>query len=250
MNFEDAASRIHRLYRPLNILALETSSAWCSVALWLDGRTIEREELAGQRHSELLVPMVDEVLAQAALDLSALHAIAFGAGPGSFTGLRIACGVAQGLAAGTGLNVVGVSTLAAIAQASSAQRVLACLDARMGQIYCAAYERDGEAWSEIQPPQLCTAASAPDLADGEWVGAGSGFAVHGPALARRYDGRIARVLPDLHPRAREIALIAVKLVERGMAVAPDQAHPMYLRDHVALTVEERRARNQAATEQS
>src|SRR5215831_863253 len=234
----------------MNILAIEAATEVLSLAVSARGVLHERSIAAGQRHAELVMGEIDALLGRAGIGLGALHAIAFGAGPGSFTGLRIACGVAQGLAAGTGLNVVGVSTLAAIAQASSAQRVLACLDARMGQIYCAAYERDGEAWSEIQPPQLCTAASAPDLADGEWGGAGSGFAVHGPALAQRYDGRIARVLPDLHPRAREIALIAVKLVERGMAVAPDQAHPMYLRDHVALTVEERRARNQAATEQS
>src|SRR6476660_7520826 len=99
---------------PLNILALETSSPWCSVALWLQGRIFATEELAGPRHSELLLPTVDALLKEAGVDLRSMQVAAFGAGPGSFTGLRIACGVAQGLAAGADLQTVGVGTLAAI----------------------------------------------------------------------------------------------------------------------------------------
>jgi tRNA threonylcarbamoyladenosine biosynthesis protein TsaB len=215
--------------------------------LWLDGRILAHEELAEQRHSELLLPMVDTLLAQASLELRAMDAVAFGAGPGSFTGLRIACGVAQGLAAGAGLLTVGVGTLLAIAQASGGQRVFACLDARMGEIYCAAYQRDAADWSVVHPPQLCTPGLAPALTGGNWTGAGSGFAAHGAALARRYDTQIADVQPELHPRAHEVAVLGAELLRQGMGVPPEQAHPLYLRDHVALTVEERRARSQAGT---
>jgi tRNA threonylcarbamoyladenosine biosynthesis protein TsaB len=229
----------------LNILALETSSQWCSVALWLDGRLVAHEELAGQRHSELLLPMVDALLTDAALALRAVDAVAFGAGPGSFTGLRIACGVAQGLAAGAGIATVGVGTLMAMAQASGAQRVLACLDARMGEIYCAAYERSPAGWSVVHPPRLCKPGSAPALDGGGWTGVGSGFQAHLSALTRRYDEQIENVQPELHPRADEVAILGAEMCRDGLALPPEQAHPLYLRDHVAFTVEERRARSHA-----
>jgi tRNA threonylcarbamoyladenosine biosynthesis protein TsaB len=230
----------------LNILALETSSQWCSVALWLDGRLLAREALAGQRHSELLLPMVDELLSDAALEIRAFDAVAFGAGPGSFTGLRIACGVAQGLAAGARIATVGVGTLMAMAQASGASRVLACLDARMGEIYCAAYERKSDAWCVVHPPRLCTPDDAPALDGGSWTGVGSGFEAHAGALMRRYDGQIDAVQADLHPRAHEVAILGADMFRRGLAVPPEQAHPVYLRDHVALTIEERRVRSHEA----
>jgi len=232
----------------LNILALETSSPWCSVALWLQGRIFATEELAGQRHSELLLPMVDALLKEAGVDLRSMQVAAFGAGPGSFTGLRIACGVAQGLAAGADLQTVGVGTLAAIAQASGASRVFACLDARMGEVYCAAYERDVKGWRIVHPPQLCTPERTPALSGPDWTAAGSGFAAHGAVLGQRYDGQIAHIQPDLHPHAREIAILGAELARQGMTVPPEQAHPLYLRDHVALTIEERRARAHAASE--
>jgi tRNA threonylcarbamoyladenosine biosynthesis protein TsaB len=230
----------------LNILALETSSQWCSVALWLDGRLLAREELAGQRHSELLLPMVDALLNDAALELRNMDAVAFGAGPGSFTGLRIACGVAQGLAAGAGIATVGVGTLMAMAQASGAPRVLACLDARMGEIYCAAYERNADAWHVVHPPRLSTPDEAPALDGGAWTGVGSGFEAYASALMRRYDGRIDTVQADLHPRAHEVAILGAEMFRQGLGLPPEQAHPVYLRDHVALTIEERRARAHAA----
>jgi tRNA threonylcarbamoyladenosine biosynthesis protein TsaB len=200
----------------LNILALETSSQWCSVALWLDGRLLAREELAGQRHSELLLPMVDALLNDAALELRNMDAVAFGAGPGSFTGLRIACGVAQGLAAGAGIATVGVGTLMAMAQASGAPRVLACLDARMGEIYCAAYERNADAWHVVHPPRLSTPDEAPALDGGAWTGVGSGFEAYASALMRRYDGRIDTVQADLHPRAHEVAILGAEMFRQGL----------------------------------
>ena len=189
--------------------------------------------------------MVDALLVQASLPLRSLDAVAFGAGPGSFTGLRIACGVAQGLAAGAGILTVGVGTLLAIAKAARAPRVFACLDARMGEIYCAAFERSAAGFSVIHPAQLCTPDAGPALPGGDWVGAGSGFDVHAEALARRYAKHIDEVQPQLHPRAHEIAVLGADLLHQGLGVPPEQAHPLYLRDHVALTVEERRARSRA-----
>jgi len=230
----------------LNILALETSSPWCSVALWCDGTVAAHEELAGQRHSEILLPMTSALLAQAAVRMQDVDAAAYGAGPGSFTGLRIACGTAQGIAAGAGILTVGVGTLLALAQASGAERVLACLDARMGEVYCAAYERRAQTWDVVFPPQLCSPAAAPLLSGGRWTGAGSGFDAHANALAQRYAGQVADVQPHLHPRAHEIAVLAADMLEQGMGVPPEQAHPLYLRDHVALTIEERRVRGLAA----
>jgi tRNA threonylcarbamoyladenosine biosynthesis protein TsaB len=194
----------------LNILALETSSEWCSAALWLDGRV-----------------------------LAACDAIAFGAGPGSFTGLRIACGVAQGLGFAAGLPLAGVSTLLALAQASGAERVLSCLDARMGEIYCAAFERRGGQWSTTHPPRLCAPVAAPLLEGEGWIGAGSGFAVHATALQERYGMHLVR--PDLHPHAQDIAALGAEMVRAGLALPAEQAHPIYLRDRVAFTVDERQA---------
>ena len=190
--------------------------------------------------------MVDALLNDAALELRNMDAVAFGAGPGSFTGLRIACGVAQGLAAGAGIATVGVGTLMAMAQASGGPRVLACLDARMGEIYCAAYERNADAWYVVHPPRLSTPDDAPALDGGTWTGVGSGFEAYASALMRRYDGRIDAVQADLHPRAHEVAILGAEMFRQGSGLPPEQAHPVYLRDHVALTIEERRARAHAA----
>ena len=125
----------------MQILAIDTSTEYLSLALWLDGRVFSRDINAGQTHSQQILPTLRELLDEAQVELNALDGIAFGAGPGSFTGLRIACGVAQGLAFGTGLPVIAVSTLQALAQQSGAEKVIACLDARMGEIYHAAYEK-------------------------------------------------------------------------------------------------------------
>ncbi|MDO8810732.1 MAG: tRNA (adenosine(37)-N6)-threonylcarbamoyltransferase complex dimerization subunit type 1 TsaB, partial [Gallionella sp.] len=130
----------------MKILALETSTEYCSVALWQDGVIVERSELAGQKHSELLIAMLDALLKGAGLGVKAMDGIAFGMGPGSFTGVRIACGAAQGLAFGTGLPVAGICTLEALAEASGKPRVIAALDARMGEIYHAAYEKRDGSW--------------------------------------------------------------------------------------------------------
>ena len=234
-----------RVATALNLLALDTSSDWCSAALWVDGHTIVRDALAGQRHSELILPMIDALLRETGLALRALDALAFGAGPGSFTGLRIACGVAQGLALGAGLPVVPVSTLEALAEASGAARAVAALDARMGEIYCAAYEREVAGWREVFSPCVCAPAAAPALEGGGWTGCGSGFAAHAQALRARYAGSVDAVSDELLPHARGIAAVGARAAAAGRALDAALAAPLYLRDKVALSVAERDARGPA-----
>src|SRR5262249_23857565 len=158
-------------------------------ALWR-----ERVEQAGQRHSELLLPMVRELLAEEGIALADLDGFAFGAGPGSFTGLRIACGVAQGLALGPGKPVVGVPPLEAMAEAArlryGATRVLAALDARMQEAYLAAYEHDGERWRAVFEPAAVKPAAAPLSSGSDWLAAGPGFAAY-PELGARLERALA-----------------------------------------------------------
>lgn len=223
----------------MDILAVETSTELCSVALWLDGEIDAREAVAGQRHSELLLPMIDALLTQHGLAVRDLNGIAFGAGPGSFTGLRIACGVAQGIAFGANLPVVGVGTLLALAAASRAERVVSCLDARMGEVYHAAYEKRGSAWHAVCEPSLCKPDATPDLPAGAWTGCGSGFAAFRAALEQRYAGTLERVIDNLAPHAKEIAALAAAEFERGNAVSAERAAPLYVRNKVALPINER-----------
>ena len=209
------------------------------MALLCDGAMLAREEMAGQRHSELLLPMVDGVLAEGGIALRDLDGIAFGAGPGGFTGLRIACGVAQGLAFGAELPVVGVCTLEALAEQAGGQRVIAALDARMGEIYHAAYERDGAGWRVLREPSLCAPMGAPQVPEADWTGCGSGFDAHDAALRGRYGGQLARVIPGLHPRAQEPARLAAPRFAAGRGTDPAEAHPLYIRNKVALKSHER-----------
>lgn len=222
------------------ILALDCSTEYCSVALLTGGEYTDRARRAGNRHSELLLPMVDDVLTEGDLALSDLDAIAFGAGPGAFTGLRIACGVAQGLALGANLPVVAVPTLLALAQGTAARRVLAALDARMGEVYLAAYEKLDGSWQTVIAPCLCKPDAAPPLPGWNWFGAGSGFAVHGDTLRASYPRELGVVDADAYPEARHIAALAHGEWRAGRTLPASGALPLYIRDKVAFTESERR----------
>jgi tRNA threonylcarbamoyladenosine biosynthesis protein TsaB len=224
----------------LKILALETSTEYCSCALWRDGAVEEDGSRAGQRHSELLLPMLHGLLARHRLAVNDLDGLAYGEGPGSFTGLRIACGIVQGMAFGAGLKVSGVSTLLAMAEAAGAERVVCCLDARMGEIYHAAYARIGEAWETVHAPGLWVPDEAPALPAGSWTGCGSGFAAHAQALGRRYAGRLSAIMPEVLPHARHVAELAARAFAAGRALPAEQAVPVYIRDKVALKTAERK----------
>ena len=229
----------------MKLLVLDTSTEWCSAALWLDGQIHARRVLAEQRHSSLLLPMVDELLRETGLTLRQLDGIGYGSGPGSFTGLRIACAVTQGLAFGADLPVVGVSTLESIAEQTGADRVLTVLDARMAEVYWAAYRRDGAGWCAVTDPRLALPESVTVPDEGDWVGAGNGFAALGEVLRPRLAARLARIDDVLMPDAAAMAPLAARAFERGEGVDAALAAPIYLRDKVALTVDERRARHSA-----
>ncbi|MGE5318551.1 MAG: tRNA (adenosine(37)-N6)-threonylcarbamoyltransferase complex dimerization subunit type 1 TsaB [Hyphomicrobiaceae bacterium] len=229
----------------MKLLVIDTSTEWCSAALWLDGRIQARRVLAGQRHSSLLLPMVDELLRESGLALRQFDGIGYGAGPGSFTGLRIACAVTQGLAFGADLPVAGVSTLESIAAQTGADSVLTVLDARMAEVYWAAYQRDGAGWRAVTAPQLALPGSVAVPAGGDWVGAGNGFVALGEVLRPRLAARLMRIDDTLMPDAAAMAPLAARAFERGEGMDAALAAPLYLRDKVALTVDERRARHPA-----
>ena len=223
----------------MRILTLETSTEYCSVALWQDGNVVNRCELVGQRHSELLIGILDSLLHEAGVKISELNGIAFGAGPGSFTGVRIACGVTQGLALGADLLVVGVCTLQALAQAAGHDKVIAALDARMGEIYHAVYEKRAGSWVTICEPNLCLPQQAPQVPGSGWFGTGSGFAMYGAVLNNRYAGQISGSDIQAVPQAIAIAEFAAPLFSAGQGMDAAQAMPFYLRDKVALKTSER-----------
>jgi tRNA threonylcarbamoyladenosine biosynthesis protein TsaB len=211
----------------MRFAALETSTEWCGVALWRDGEIAALERRAGQRHSELALPMLQALLKRFSMTVEGLDAVAFGAGPGSFTGLRIACGLAQGLAFARDLPVLGVSTLAALAEDTGAERVLACVDARMREVYYAALERKGGGWREVVPAR-CVVPQAVAVPEGDWIGAGNGFAAYG-------NMGLAKVLPEVHPTAFAVARLAAPRLAAGEGVDAALAAPFYVRDKVAFT---------------
>ena len=226
----------------MKFAAIETSSEWCSVALWADGEIAAIERRAGHRHGELVLPMLERLLAQRGLAARALDAVAFGAGPGAFTGLRIACGVAQGLALARGIPVLGVSTLETVAEESGAERVVACLDARMHEVYYAALERTPGGWREAIEAQCVAPAAAPLLPGDGWLGCGNGFAQYGEALRARLGAALARVSAGAHPSAVGLARLAAPRLTAGEGADAALAAPRYLRDKVALTMQEREGR--------
>ena len=210
----------------MRFAALETSTEWCSVALWDQGEITGLERRAGNRHSELALPMLQKLLGQNRVD-----AVAFGAGPGAFTGLRIACGLAQGIAFGRGIPLIGVSTLEAMAQESGAERAVACIDARMREVYYAALEKRAGRWHEVVPAQCVAPQAAPPPPGEDWVGVGGGFEVYREELK----GKVSIVRSTVHPTAVSVAILAAPRLAAGEGVDAAQAAPVYLRDKVALT---------------
>ena len=227
---------------PVKLLALESSSDLFTTALFLDGRIVEREGARGVPHSEIALPLVRGLFAEAGVALGELHGIAFGAGPGAFTGLRLACSVAQGLAVGAGgLPVIGIGSLEALALGAGEGAVYACTDARMNEIYCAAYHVHGETVDTAVAPVVTAPAQAP-LPPGEgWLGCGSGFAAHGAALADRLGTSVGRIDAAERPRAADLLRLAAPRFARGEGLDAALAAPLYVRDKVALTTRERLA---------
>ena len=188
--------------------------------------------------------MLRELLDEAKIDLKELDGMAFGAGPGSFTGLRIACGVAQGLAFGSNLPVVEVSTLEALAQQSGEQKVITCLDARMGEVYYAAYIKNGEVWNEVHAPALYKPDQVPALTGNDWVGIGTGWTAYSEAMQKAYAAQLKTnpLTENVHPTAVAIAELALPLFAAGKAKPAHEVAPIYIRNKVALKTSERAAK--------
>ncbi|TRZ94254.1 MAG: tRNA (adenosine(37)-N6)-threonylcarbamoyltransferase complex dimerization subunit type 1 TsaB [Rhodocyclaceae bacterium] len=228
----------------MRLLAFETATRRLSVALWQDGELIERAEELPNGGSETLLPWVHELLADAGATLAQIDGITFGSGPGGFTGLRLACGVAQGLAYGLDLPVVPVSTLEALALASGERDVWACLDARMNEVYGAAYRVDGETVSQLMAPVCMPPAVAPaPTFTGGW-GVGDGFGSY-RQLLRAQKPDLEGVRADVFPTAAAVARLAAPAFARGAGVEAALAQPVYVRNKVAWTTVERIARGGA-----
>ncbi len=231
----------------MKILAIDTSTDACSVALWLYGEIIERYEIAPRRHLELLQPMLNAVLNEGNLNLAELDALAFGAGPGAFSGLRIACGFIQGLAMAHQLPVASISTLAALSlsvlQDQPQALVLPALDARMGEVYWGAYRRHQEQVLPVLAESVCAPQVKPQPVwqDNDLiVGVGSGWGVYADILAEQFPATIT-TFPDRYPRAGEVAQLAVDEIKKGNGLMAEFISPIYLRHKVALTSIEQQA---------
>jgi tRNA threonylcarbamoyladenosine biosynthesis protein TsaB len=218
------------------ILALETANDPGSVALWRDGIVDGRACPATGSNSETLLPLAGLALAEAGLGFDQIDAIAFGSGPGSFTGLRVACGVAQGLAIARDLPLIAIGSLEAMAAASGGERVIVALDARMGEVYFALFDR-GELVGEVgvYPPE-----SVPLPTSGRWLACGNGFSVY-PALRERVSPWVDAWQLERAPSAEAVVRLAAPRLARGERIDPAEAGPLYVRNKVAKTVAERLA---------
>lgn len=225
----------------MKILAIDTATEACSAALYTDGEVISQYQVAPREHSRLILNMADQILAHAQCDLSSLDALAFGRGPGSFMGIRIATGVIQGIAFARDLPVVPVSDLLAIAQVAYSEtgdsNILSAIDARMREVYWAAWQRDEEGnWKNIVEESVCAPDTVilPDSAS--WTGAGTGWGSYASEITKTTSAgnlSVKRYLPECLPSAAAIAQIAVKELEQGHTVTAAQAQPVYLRNDVA-----------------
>lgn len=241
----------------MNLLAIETSTEACSVAVWVSGEVFARHEIAPRRHAESVLPWAEALLAEAGIARSQLDAVAVGRGPGAFTGVRLGVALAQGMALALDLPVVPVSTLAALALSAGLpepggqpRQVLAVIDARMREVYAGRFEISqdvsGAASAHALDAETVLAPQALALPDtGLWHAVGTGLGAESGLLAARLQAapglRLAACLPEALPHAADVARLAAAAFARGEAVAPERLEPAYLRDKVALTLEEQAA---------
>jgi tRNA threonylcarbamoyladenosine biosynthesis protein TsaB len=223
----------------MKILALDTATEACSAALWIDGEISVEYQLAPREHSRLILQMIEDLLQQAGVAVSELSAIAFGRGPGSFMGLRIAAGVVQGIAFAHDIPVVPVSTLKAIALRASEEtqhsHILAAIDARMDEVYWGAYSLNGQQW--LQHGEECVISpdrvELPGIQHASWVAAGTGWGTYRDRLSQRINCNLQQVMADCYPSAEQIVKLAVEEFRGGNTVTAAQAVPVYLRNDVA-----------------
>lgn len=226
---------------PMNFIAIETSTEACSVALVHGDVVIERSEVAPRRHAELVLPMADALLAEAGLTRGALQGVAVGRGPGAFTGVRLGVSLAQGMAMALDVPVVTVSSLHALALEApdDGAPVLSVIDARMGEIYVAAWQRQADGTLTLMDRERVDTAAALVVPDADaWHVVGSGWATYAEPLRQRIGGDIISADGARFPQARHVAEVAAPIFRAGGALPAEQALPVYLRDKVALTLVE------------
>lgn len=226
----------------MRLLAFETSTEACSVAVYVDGQVHERFEVAPRRHTELALPWAEALLAEAGIARAQLDAIAVGRGPGAFTGVRLAIAVAQGIALALDRPVLPISTLAALARRAGGERRIAAIDARMGEVYLGAFALEADGGLRALADEVVVAPDAAALPEGGgWRGAGTGFAAADGALRAGFGDRLVAVDAAALPHAADVAALAALAFARGEALAPERIEPAYLRNNVALTIAERAA---------
>ncbi len=221
----------------MRLLAIDTATEACSVALWVNGEVRERFEIAPRRHTALVLPMAEQLLAEGELTLAQLDLLAFGRGPGSFTGVRVATSMIQGIAFATGLGVLPVSTLTALAQGAlrelEAERVLAAIDARMGELYWSTCIAESGVMCLTGEERLGTPQVVPFPEGDDWHGVGSGWDAYGMELRERLGARLVGIHPGHLPHARDIAHLAADALAKGARPLPAElAQPVYLRNRV------------------
>ena len=222
----------------LKLLALDTSTEACSAALSIDGEIKQRYQIAPREHTHLILGMIEGLLQDAGLKSSEIDVMAFGRGPGSFMGVRVAAGVVQGIAFAHNIPVVPVSTLAAIAsvamQETKQTQVLAAIDARMKEVYWGTYSQAADGQIILQGKEIVVAPDKAPIPDqGEWVTAGTGWASYGDVMKPMLGDRCIQSLDECFPSAEAVAKLALTAYENGEAVSAAEAIPVYLRDNVA-----------------
>ena len=222
----------------MKLLAIETSTEACSVAVYVDGEVRERHELAPRRHTQLVLPWADELLAEAGLRKSQLDAIAVGRGPGAFTGVRLAIAIVQGLALALDRPVLPVSTLAVLTMQGQGDDILAAIDARMGEVYLGQFRRTPDGRVQAVSPEVIVPPAQAARPATPVYGVGTGFGAESAALVARLGASLTGFDASALPHAADLARLAAAAYERGEAIAPDALEPAYLRDKVALTLEE------------
>ena len=227
----------------MRLLAIESSTEFLSLSVQTEEGIHAFHEATGPAASQRILPEIQRLLAEARVKLAELDGIVYGTGPGAFTGVRVAVGVTQGLAFGANLPVVGVSSVQAVAQAAwletGAEKVLVCLDARMGEVYHAALIKQQHDWLEVSPPVVCKPHEVPAIAGDGWLAAGSGWAVFGEVLSAQYTQQISHVHAEIMPTANAMLIIATPRFIVGDTQSAQQAAPLYIRNRVALTAAER-----------
>jgi tRNA threonylcarbamoyladenosine biosynthesis protein TsaB len=221
----------------MKILAIETATEACSAALCIDDSCIERLKLAPRMHTQLILPMVDELLQEAAIEIKDLDAIAFGQGPGAFTGVRIAIGVIQGLAFAHNTPVIPVSTLAALAQhfAENNEYVATAIDARMQEVYWGLYKRDESGLMQaIIEESVCSPTEIQTHSDGEWFGAGSGWKTYPDELKSAFSSKLTGFESEVFPTAVDVLTLAKAEYLKNKVISVEEAKPVYLRNKVAV----------------